>query len=394
MWFGRRDMSRRGKRRHVAAVQNEALGRNFELWHSRSSSAVKTHVHSSMPGKGPFVIPKFIAFVALVGLAGSVWGATSSNLTWTTFEDPTEHAFTLEVPKGWTVRGGLFRLGYSDARAMVDIQSPDGQTEVRIGDAAIPAYFVPNQFHSTEGEIYDLGAQAQMIVAKYRPGSDYAKLYALGRFSGVCKSLTPQSIDSASPVHDYLPQQIAPAQSSAGQIEYRCDSGQRERIAYAYTRTSLFGGFWQVAALGSFLAPRDQTDLTRGILARATQSFKVLPAWKQHQQQMDAQGLEYQRARQQQRRTELSQQVQEFETRMRGMRSQMDAFERRQSAQAAQVTSWGNTLTGITPTTDPLNGTTRDVWTGPKSGYWMNSSGQVMNSNISPGAGWRPLQPQ
>jgi hypothetical protein len=49
--------------------------------------------------------------------------------------------------------------------------------------------------------------------------------------------------------------------------------------------------------------------------------------------------------------------------------------------------SWGNTLTGITPTVDPLNGTTRNVWTGPNSGYWINGLGEVVNSNISPGAG-------
>jgi hypothetical protein len=114
----------------------------------------------------------------------------------------------------------------------------------------------------------------------------------------------------------------------------------------------------------------------------------------EHQQKMEAQGVQYQRARQQQRTMVLSQQVQQFEAQMRSMRSQVNAFERRQGAQAAQVTSWGNTLTGITPTTDPLNGTTRDVWTGPKSGYWMNGLGEVMNSNVSPGAGWHPLQAQ
>lgn len=233
-----------------------------------------------------------------------------------------------------------------------------------------------------------------MIVATYRSGTDYARLYALARFTSVCKNLVPQSIDSAPPVHDYIPQQVVPTRSSAGQIAYRCDSGQRERIAYAYTKTSLFEGFWQVTALGSFLAPPDQSDLARSILLRSSQSFQLLPLWKQYQQDMDAQGLQYQRNRQQQRNLDLSQQVHEFEARMRNMRSQMEAFQRRQSAQAAQVSSWANTLTGITPTTDPLNGTTRDVWTGPKSGYWMNGLGEVMNSNVSPGAGWHPLQPQ
>jgi hypothetical protein len=324
----------------------------------------------------------------------SLWGATSSTVTWTTFQDPAEGAFTLDVPQGWTVKGGLFRLGFSDARPMVDLASPDGQTDIRLGDAAIPSYFVPNQLHSAEGEIYDLGAQAQMIVAKYRPGTDYAKLYALAHFTRVCKTLAPQSAHWAPPVQDYVPQQVVPARSSAGQIAYRCDSGQGGRIAYAYAKTALFDGFWQVTALGSFLAPTNQAEVARSILLRCSQSFHLAPAWIEHQQKMEAQGVQYQRARQQQRTMVLSQQVQQFEAQMSSRRDQVNAFGRRQGAQAAQVTSWGNTLTGITPTTDPLNGTTRDVWTGPKSGYWMNGLGEVMNSNVSPGAGWHPLQAQ
>jgi hypothetical protein len=318
----------------------------------------------------------------------------ASNLNWTKFEDPTEHAFTLDVPEGWVVKGGLFRLGYSDTRPMVNIRSPDGRTEVRIGDVAIPSYFVPDRLHSREGDVYDLGQQAQMIVARYRPGADYARLYALARFTGVCKTLSPQTVDSQTPVVEYIQQQVAPAQSSAGQVAYSCDSGPQGRMGYAYAKTALFQGLWQVTALGSFLAPTNQADLARAVLRRATQSFHLLPAWVQYQAGMDAQGVQYQRARQQQRMAQLSQQVQAFESQMSAMRSQVSAFQRRQAAQAAQVTSWGNTLTGLTPTTDPLNGATRNVWTGPNSGYWMDGLGNVVNANASPGAGWRSLQVQ
>jgi hypothetical protein len=78
----------------------------------------------------------------------------SGQVQWTKYQDPTEHAFTVDVPAaGWTVRGGLYRLGYSDGRAMVDLTSPDGKINVRLGDMAIPVYFVPDQLHSREGQI-------------------------------------------------------------------------------------------------------------------------------------------------------------------------------------------------------------------------------------------------
>ena len=98
------------------------------------------------------------------------------------FEDPFEQAFTVEVPQGWTIRGGLFRLGYSDYRPMIDLVSPDGTINIRSGDVAVPTYFLPTPTHPREGEVTDLGAQAQGIYAKYRTGKDYAGLYALDAF--------------------------------------------------------------------------------------------------------------------------------------------------------------------------------------------------------------------
>jgi len=106
---------------------------------------------------------------------------------------------------------------------------------------------------------------------------------------------------------------------------------------------------------------------------------------------MDQQALDYQRARQEGRRRQLSRQVAEFEMKMQNMKSQVGAFQRRQVRQSDQVSSVGNVLTGITPTIDPL-GNPRDVWTGSKSGYWTNGSGQVVNSDLSPGAGWREMR--
>jgi SAM-dependent methyltransferase len=46
----------------------------------------------------------------LVLLAASAWPATDT-VQWVQFQDPFEHAFTVDVPKGWTAKGGLFRLG-------------------------------------------------------------------------------------------------------------------------------------------------------------------------------------------------------------------------------------------------------------------------------------------
>jgi len=130
--------------------------------------------------------------------------SAAAQTSWVSFQDPIEHAFALDVPKGWTAKGGLFRMGYSDARPMVDIQSPDGRVNVRLRDVSIPSYFVPNQSHPREVEIYYLGAQAQLTVARYRSGQEYAALYAKSLFKTACQSLTTQQSAAPAPLKDFL----------------------------------------------------------------------------------------------------------------------------------------------------------------------------------------------
>ena len=316
------------------------------------------------------------------------------DLTWVKFEDPFEQAFTVEVPQGWTVRGGLFRLGYSDYRPMIDLISPDGSINIRSGDVAVPTYFLPTPSHPRDGEAADLGAQAQGIYAKYRTGKDYAGLYALTHFKTLCQTLTPEQVDQTPPgKRDPNAPPESPQNSSAA-IGYRCDSGGKSRDAYVYARTTLSSNLWQVKALISYIAPAGQLPQVRSIIMHLSETVQVSPKWVEYQKQMDSDGYQYQVARQRQRMAELGQQVQQFEAKMQGMRNQVNAFERHQAAQAAQVESWGNALTGLTPTVDPLSNETRLVWTGPNNGYWINAQGTVVNSNVSPGAGFHELQPQ
>lgn len=314
------------------------------------------------------------------------------DVKWVTFHDPLEKAFTIDVPQGWTANGGMFRLGYSDYRPMLDLRSPDGRINIRSGDVAIPSYAVPTPYKG-EGELDDLGDQAQLTFARYRTGKEFAELYALTHFKTVCQSLTPQETDQSAPVLDAA---VSGAQTSTGAVLYRCDSGQGARLAYVYARTTASGGphpaLWQVSPLVSYVAPAEDVSRVRAILVHASQSFKLLPEWIEYQKKMDAQGYQYQVARQRQRMAELGRQVQEFEARMQSMRNQVKAFQTRQNAQAKQVESFTNALNGLTPTIDPLSGETRKVWTGPGSGYWKNGVGTIVNSNTSPGPGFHPLQ--
>ena len=311
---------------------------------------------------------------------------------WRQFQDPFEHAFALDVPQGWTVKGGLFRLGYSDERPMVDLRSPDGSMEIRLGDVAIPSYTIPNQYHAHEGEVYDLGAQARLVVARYRTGPEFAVLYSQARFASECRNPQPDPADATLTVPDYIPQEQNASESSTGEIAWHCQTQNGNRVAFAYTKTALYQGIWQVPGIVSFMAPPEKVAAARTLALHCARSLEISPAWIEYQKRMDAEGLQYQRMRQQGRIRDLEAQVQQFEARMQAMQRQVNAFEQHQAAQAAQVESFTNALNGITPTTDPLTGERREVWSGPNANYWVNGLGQVVNSNSAPAAGWRQLQ--
>lgn len=310
--------------------------------------------------------------------------AAVRDTAFTRYVDPFEQAFSLEVPQGWTVKGGAFRIGYSDVRPMVDITSPDGRTEVRLGDVAIPSYAPPTPYHPA-GDNIDLGAQAQMTSARYHTGQQFATSYAETHFIRACQRLDPQPTVGDPPVKDSVPP--GAQRSTTGQATYTCSGSGGERIAYAYARTNDFAAVWQVGTLVSFLAPSDRVAAARAILFRATASFTLDPQWVQRQKQEDAYGMQYQRARQQQRIELLGQQVRQFEQRMQGMRDQVSAFERGQAQRQAQFEQFDQALRGVTPTVDPF-GNEREVWSGPYANYYRNGLGVILNSPSNPGGDW------
>src|ERR1700733_7455558 len=131
--------------------------------------------------------------------------SAAAGISWTKFTDPAEKAFAVEVPQGWSIRGGMFRMGFSDARPMVDMTSPDGRINVRLGDVSVPSYVLPGPYHERAGEIYDFGAQAQMVVARYHSGPEFATLYSHARFHELCRNPQGDPNPSGLALPDFVP---------------------------------------------------------------------------------------------------------------------------------------------------------------------------------------------
>jgi hypothetical protein len=183
--------------------------------------------------------PTAIICLLLLNAASSEFlQAATESVSWTTVQDTTESAFSVEVPRGWEVAGGFFRFGPLDPRAMVDMTSPNSAINLRIGDANTPPFSVPTatmlQYGFTEGKVY-APRGSRTIAANYRPGHVFADLYGQARFSGMCDTLEPKEIRSLSPVRS-APQERA-TMTTAGEVIYRCVSHGTEKVAYVYAET-------------------------------------------------------------------------------------------------------------------------------------------------------------
>jgi hypothetical protein len=322
-----------------------------------------------------------------VNLGGAVSALNAQERGWNRWVDPVENAFSMEVPEGWSVRGGAYRLGYGDIRVMVNLRSPDGKINIRYGDIWFAeSYAVPDQYHR-EGEPQDLGALGQGIFAAYRTGQQFAEIYARASFRGVCRRLTPQRTD---PPPDTSVHRQPGGLFSTGAVTFRCDTPQGERIAYATARTTLTTSQTLANApattgwtpeLASFLAPADQVPVVVSIAPRFIGSFRINPRWRQHQQEMDREGTAYAISRAQGRITQIQSQFEAFTQRMN---AEVSHFQAGESRNQDQVDNFSLALNGVVRTNDPTHPT---VDQGTHSGKWNCGVGGIKDSDLAPGPG-------
>jgi len=312
----------------------------------------------------------------------AVSAAFAQPTSWTTVRDTQEGAFSVDVPRGWSAHGGLSRRGPLDPRVQVDMASPDGRVEMRLGDWGVPPFTVPGgmmeRLGFTEGKVYAPGnPPTATIVARYRTGLDFASFYARVRFAKVCQTFEPKSQKSMDPV--FSPVQEGPITTTAGEAVYRCVQNGQEKMAYTYAESGLYQANgvanWHVNCLLSFLAPKEQANAAYKMIFQSAASFSENPQWHLRQLQITADNA-----------------ASTLRTYRVQMQQQQARFERWSSSMARQGQTFSDILNGQTLTRDPATGQQREVWTGTGSTRWVDGLGNVVSSNMSPGTSFHALQ--
>lgn len=315
---------------------------------------------------------------------------SAQDISWVRYTDSAEGAFSMDVPLGWQVQGGMYRFGYFDVRWMMDARSLDGKIIIRIDDINVPPYALPGVHTGREGQPYSKPQQFQMIVSSYREGQPYAELYAKHRFTDVCKSMNPRQADW-SPALPAAWSNNGAMRSSQGAVSYDCSTSDGPRVALVYARTSLFAGdFWTVDPVISTLATPEGLPLAQKMIQHMVESWEKNPQWADYQNRVTQLGLQQIQAGFRQ----FMQQMQSYhEQRTAAMNQQVASYQSRQNAQARQVSNWGDILTGVQKVSDPQTGREFQVFSGPKANYYTNGTGVTINSNLSPGADFHQVNP-
>lgn len=317
--------------------------------------------------------------LAAVSSSQSAYSQAASHAlsSWTTFTDPAEQAFRLSVPTGWKTVGGTYRFGVLDPRIMVDMVSPDGQVDIRLGDYRVPP-FAPltptlRSLGFTEGRRYNPRNVAQEVVANYRPGWVFADVYGQARFSDDCTQLRLKSMERETPIHPSGQNQT----TTAGQVVYRCESSTGSKVAYVFAETQYTqmqgSGAWMVTWLCSFIAPQERAAQTLNAMLHALSTLAINPQWEYRQLQMN--GSATQGA------------MSDFQ---RSMASIQQDYQRRTAAAQSQFDEMDRALRGVDLTTDPVDGKQREV-VSTGTTHWINGMGDILDSPTAPGGNVRKL---
>ena len=190
-----------------------------------------------------------------------------TNASWTTFTDPYEHAFTVEVPRGWKAVGGVVRKDPNPLwpRLVLRVLSPDRRTLIAVGDPDSVPYTAP-------------------IEAR-----DYVRRFAESAMSLACLGLNISKVaDLPDVVRFANSKSLGPYdQWSAAQVSFTCKSDRQagmsgEAIAVLQFQTSVRSGHAQV--LAGYVTTAGQGDAADQLLNHIVSSLHQSEDWTAREQ--------------------------------------------------------------------------------------------------------------
>jgi hypothetical protein len=210
-----------------------------------------------------------------------------------TWMEPRERSFTVEVPEGWRLNGGVNWTGPIDAQPFVQVQSPDGKVQIFVGDPELLPRTVPNPFlaatGAVEGRVVPSPSGGRMLMQRFLTGREYAREQTNWRLCPNPRWVAESNLDDLSrSVTDTVQPQArawgATARASAGEASFQCDNKQGYVFAVTVLGSSATGPIqvWGIYKVAGFLSSDPMQSMkARYIMEHMLATAKLDPRWEQ-----------------------------------------------------------------------------------------------------------------
>ncbi|TMH87956.1 MAG: hypothetical protein E6H47_08350 [Betaproteobacteria bacterium] len=209
-------------------------------------------------------------------------------VSFVTWREPNEGAYTLGVPRGWKISGGIWRRTPVDVRSALNVVSPDEAIRLFIGDYDLIARREPDAATRIagvqEGQVY-----SETLIGRYLTGAQFAQGYPAWK---LCRR--PQIIQSGilrretetvnAQVAQYGRSMATAAMASVGEAIFRCREGEGFVMAttvLARPASAAGVSMWFVYQLAGFVT-RDpaQGYFAKYVLSSMLASLKMNREWE------------------------------------------------------------------------------------------------------------------
>jgi|GEM_PF-4514231 hypothetical protein len=208
--------------------------------------------------------------------------------------EPNEGMFSLEVPEGWQVTGGVIRVNSLDTRYSIRAEAPDGLAFAVIGDSQIPPYALltteGETFGMREGMSFDPGTGTAFRLRRYLPGLDFARDYVqttLARdLPNVSFTKTAELTDLAQKLYPMRPDETAfQKEGSLGAVEFAATRAGKPWKGYCLAGTvqtqvaNAQSGVWTVNQLYGYSCEAEREAESQNTLYRMVSTLRIEEDW-------------------------------------------------------------------------------------------------------------------
>lgn len=199
------------------------------------------------------------------------------------FMDPSEGAFSVDVPIGWNAQGGVSHPIAIDARPWVVTKSPDEMITAFIGDGKIGPYYMPTAVGMRLGNLPGMHYNSGTI-SPYIPAQKYVVDYATKHLKeGGCSEIKVGPVVN----HPELSRAMIGngTQANAASVTLSCINKKGiPCTAYFVCCTKALvasgSGMWWVSLIGGEAGAADRTNLGLYVIKHMLDTYQITQSWE------------------------------------------------------------------------------------------------------------------